>query len=223
MNKKKLLFVANKIPTEETLHSLYTSIRFEKEKISNVNEDFKIWNDGRSISIVMDNDKIHNIKEYYTFIDNKNGNAVEIKLISNRNYDIPDLKRDDIVNITGVICYTYKHYNENKVIESCPINLNGKFKAGTKQSFLKYLEKNTGLNFCQAVDSKEDVRFERLFLDEKDIYSKNINKKVLLKNIILIQATLRVENPEITKTLFYKMIGKKKSYGFGGISIEKLN
>lgn len=223
MNKIKLFFVANKIPSEETLHSLYTSVRFENEKIQNLNEDFKIWNDGRSIFIIMDNDKIENIKDIYSFIDNNKKDEIKIKLISQKPYNIPDLKVDDIVTITGTLCYTYKHHNQNKTIESCPINMKGKFKDGTKQPFLKYLNEKTGLNFSQAVESKEDVRFERLFTDEKDIYSNNITKKVLVKNIILVQATLRVEDPEITKSLFYKMIGKKKSYGFGNMTIEKYN
>lgn len=221
MNKLKLFFVANKIPSEETLHSLYTSIRFKNEKIPNIDEDFKIWNDGRSIFIIMDNDKIQNIKNIYTFIDKVKQDEIKIKLISQINYKIPDLKIDDIVTISGTFCYTYKHHNENKIIEVCPINMKGKFKDGTKQTFLKYLDKKTGLNFSQAVESKEDVRFERLFNDEKNIYSNNITKKVLIKNIILVQATLRVEDPEITKTLFYKMLGKKKSYGFGNMNVEK--
>ena len=81
MNKLKLFFVANKIPSEETLHSLYTSVRFKNEKIANLDEDFKIWNDGRSIFIIMDNDKISNLQDFYSFIDSNKKNEIKIKII----------------------------------------------------------------------------------------------------------------------------------------------
>ena len=154
MNKLKLFFVANRIPSEETLHSLYTSVRFENEKIANLDEDFKIWNDGRSIFIIIDNDKIRNLQNFYSFIDNNNKTEIKIKLMSQKVYNIPEIKADDIVTITGTLCYTYKYYNQNKTIESCPINMNGKFKEGTKQPFLKDLDRKTGLNFSKSVESK---------------------------------------------------------------------
>lgn len=219
MNKIKLFFVSDKTVSEKTLHSLYTTIRFLNDKVSNLEEDFKIWNEGRSIFIIMDENKIENLKNEFAF--RNKGKDIKIKFVSKEKFILPSIKEDDIVTISGTLCYTYKYYNEDKIVEVCPININGKFKEKTKKSFINYLEINTGLNFLQAVDSKEDVRFERLFIDEKEIYNNNINKKVLNKNIVLVQATLKVINPEKTKALFYKMIGKKKSYGFGNMSVYK--
>lgn len=221
MNKIKMFFMADKLPTDELLHSLYTSVRFKSEKINNLDEEFKIWNDGRSIYIIIDEDKIENIQPFFVFHDKTHNKEIKVKHISNKTYSFPDLKAGQVISITGTICYTMKHYSENKkAIEFCPINMNGKFKEGTKKNFLRYMEKNTGLDFSSSVDSVDDVRFERIFVDEKDIYENKINKKILMRNIILVQATLLVVHPEIAQSLFYKMIGKKKTYGFGNIMVE---
>lgn len=225
MNKVKLMWIADKMPTPELLHCLYTSIRFIDVKIENIKEDFKIWNDGRSIFIIMDFDKIENKKDLFVFGGTKVKLLKQVPFSSNTYF-----KEGDIVDISGVISYAVKHFknlnNEilGKPVESCPINMEGKFKLGLKQKFLNYLEDQTGLKFTTMAEDKQRLRFERLFTDEKEIYNKRGNKKkVFFKNIILISGVLEVVDAQKVNSLSYKMIGKKKSYGFGGISIEKLN
>ncbi|HCJ8469711.1 TPA: hypothetical protein NV714_003519 [Escherichia coli] len=224
MNKVKLMWIANKMPTPEILHSLYTSIRFLNVKVDNIREDFKIWNDGRSIFIIMDEDKIENKTNLFTFGD------IKIKLLKQVPLYVTSFQKGDIVDISGIISYAVKHFKGlnkeilGKPVESCPINMEGKFKPGLKQKFLNYLEEQTGLKFTEMAEDKQRLRFERLFTDEKEIYNKTGNrKKVFFKNIILISGVLEVIDAQKVNSLSYKMIGKKKSYGLGGISIEKLN
>jgi len=222
MNKIKMTWLADKMPTPEILHNLYTSIRFAKEKKDNLNEEFKIWQDGRTIFIIMDEDKIENNASNFSFSN------IKIKFIRKIPLTQNHFMKGDIVSFSGVINYVYKHYkDENGMLlkkpkESCPVNMEGKFKSGLKIPFLEYLENTTGLAFKNMAEDKERLRFERLFSDEKDIYQNNTNqKKIMIKNLILISGLLEVIDENKANALAYKMIGKKRSYGFGNMTVEK--
>lgn len=221
MNKVKMTWLTDKMPTPEILHNLYTNIRFSKDKEDNLNEEFKIWQDGRTIFIIMDEDKIQNNASNFVF---KN---IKIKLLRTVKFNPSDFIKGDVVSLSGVINYAYKHYkDENGVVlkkakESCPVNMKGTFKSGLKISFLEYLESMTGLGFKNMTGDKERLRFERLFRDEKDIYQNVIGKKIMIKNLIRVSGLLEVIDENKANTLSYKMIGKKRSYGFGNITVEK--
>lgn len=222
MSKVKLMWIADKMPTPELLHNLYTSIRFLNAKVPNLQEDFKIWNDGRSIFIIMDKDKIENNNQSFIF------DRVKVKLLKIVNFNSTDFKNGDIVDISGVISYSVKYYKDEsnhsrlKPVEVCPVNMEGKFKSGLKGNFLKYLENETGLRFTGMSEDKQRLRFERLFTDEKEIYEKTGNsKKVFIKNVIFLSGVLEVIDENKVNSLSYKMLGKKRSYGLGGLSVEK--
>ncbi|WP_407579539.1 hypothetical protein [Citrobacter koseri] len=222
MNKVKMLFVADNAVSDELLHCLYTSVRFKDEKVANLEEEFKIWREGRMIHIIIDEDKIENDSDIFSFYDASTKRAVRVKLLKKSAYTAPDFEIGEVVDVSGVFSYSYKYRNDNDAVEVCPINLNGKFKPGSKQKFLNYIQHETGLNFIDAVDSKDDVRVERLFTDEQCIYNNNVSKKVLFRNVIMLRATVKVVDPEKVKALFTRMVGKRKSYGFGHLAVERV-
>lgn len=222
MSKVKMTWLTDKMPSPQILHNLYTSIRFAKEKENNLNEDFKIWHDGRTIFIIMDEDKIQNNASNFSF------EGIKIKLLRTVTFNPSNFIKGDIVSLNGVINYAYKHYkDENGVVlkkpkESCPVTMKGTLKSEMKISFLEYLENTTGLALKNMTEDKERLRFERLFIDEKDIYQQKVmTKKIMIKNLILISGLLEVIDENKANALAYKMIGKKRSYGFGNMTLEK--
>lgn len=221
MNKVKMTWIADKIPTNENLHQLYTTVRDPIKKHLNLNEEFKIWNDGRKIHIIMDDNKITQISTYQ-FVTNNGTSVINIKPLDKIDFIPPVYKKGDIVNLSGILSYSHKYYKEdNKFIEVCPINMEGKFKSGLKKGFIDYLEDKTGLLFSSMTEDTTRLRFERLFTDEKNIYEKkSLNRKVYYRNIVLIQGILEIVDPNKLSQLSYQMIGKKRSYGFGNFMVE---
>jgi hypothetical protein len=238
MNKIIMHWVCNKVPNNLTLHSLYTSIRFinQKSDLSNQKEEFKIWKDGRNIFIILDESLIENKSNEFIFCHN----TVICKLINKTNYhNHPHYLKfknklqseiEPIFTLSGAFIYTYKYKKDNSkgFIETCPIDLKGEIKnyaGNNKNLFLDYLEKETGLAFNQYSKRTEKIRFERIFTDEKVLYEKindgkEIDKKILFKNIILVHATLPVINKNATDKLIVNSIGKKRNYGFGSFTLE---
>ena len=84
---------------------------------------------------------------------------------------------------------------------------------------MSYLTEKTGLDFINA-EKEGNISFERVVSDENEILNSKTNKKVLMRNIIAINGSmLKVINPQVVNSLSYKMIGKRKTYGFGNITI----
>lgn len=225
MNKVKLMFVANQNVTNETLHALYTSIRFKNEKYE-TEEDVKIWSEGRSVFIVIDQDKIENLVEQFSFItfDKK---EIKLKLMRNQKLNLQNnFKSNEYVSLFGVLSHSRKHFlnNENgkKEIEYCVLDVQSRFKKGTKKDFLNYLTRKTGLDFIEAEKNKE-VIFERIITDENEIYNKSLSKKVAIRNVIAVNANkIKIIDEEKANELFFKQIGKRKTYGLGNFTLEKL-
>lgn len=224
MSFVKMRFICNEQPNNITLHCLYTSVRFLNEKEQKEDELFQIWNDGRSVFIVIDEDKIENKSKEFSF-DVKDGKTIKIKLIGMEPLMSEDFNVGDYVYFRGVLSYSHKYYNADnpkKFIESCPVNMKGSFKEGLKTSTFNYLEKVTGLDF-NAEKTTDKVRFERIFTDEHEINKGQVTKKILFKNIISIDATLKIKDLESFNKILKGSIGKKKSYGFGKFFIDKLS
>lgn len=236
MSKIKMHWVCNTIPTEQTLHCLYTSIRFLENKVDlEIAEEFKIWKDGKNIYLIMDENHIENDAVIFSFFNGK----ILCKLISKKNFSIMeesflfdkkfDKTIDPFFTLAGHIIYTYKYrQNASKVVEVCPIGINGLIKKHEEKPtlFLDYLQRETGLDFLKYAGLTEKVRFERVFSDEKTLYD-SINGTVslgnntkLIRNVISIHANLPSINKVKTRSLFYNSIGKKRNYGFGSFSLE---
>lgn len=225
MKKLKLTFIADKNITAETLHSLYTSIRFKEDK-KEVDENFKVWSEGRSAFIIIDEDKIENDQEQFLFITHDQ-KQIKIKLMRKQNLTIQnEFKSGDQVSVFSVLSHSKKHFtdlHENKMqkgIEYCVLDIMSKFKKGEKQDFLNYLTKETGLDFVEAEKNKT-VKFERIMSDEQDIFNNSVSKKVAIRNIIAINADkIKVIEEDKVNSLSFRQIGKRKSFGFGNVSIE---
>lgn len=223
MNKVIMHWICNQMPNSITLHALYTSIRFLSNKIQIEDEEFKIWQDGKSVFIIMGKEKIENKNNFFEFC----GGTQKIKLISIKDFEIPLIKQS-FVNLSGKFMYAYKYYDEvnsNKYTEVCPISLKGLIKVDNgknkiKTSFINYLENNTGLNFKEYLSNTNSLRFERVFQDEKEINENTLNKKILFKNIIFIQAKLPVKDVNTIQKLYFSSIGKKRTYGFGSLTVS---
>lgn len=223
-------WVCSQMPNSLTLHALYTSIRIgnkiNESKPQIEGENFKIWQNGKAIYIIMDSDKIENNSNFFDFC---NG-FQKIRLISIKDYDMP-LWNNDFINISGKFIYSYKYYDEKntkKYKEVCPIGLNGLLKLDNgknqiKTSFIEYMERNTGLNFIDYLKNTSSLRFERVYEDEKDINNEKNKKKILFKNIIYINANLKINNIENLNKLYYSSIGKKRTYGFGSLILSDKN
>lgn len=216
----KMMFVANMKIDNDTLHSLYTTIRFKKEKIDNLKETFKVWHEGRNIYIIIGKDKIENDGNLFEFIS-KNGDVIKIKKFNEQDVTIPELSLGDFVNISGVISYANKQKAEDgNIVEICPVDFKGNIKNQEKLAY--YLTKNTGLDFEKNIDSKDRVLINRLFLEDLGLSNDDKKSKVFIKNLIMINAILQVKNVEIAKSIYVNSIGKKRSYGLGNLFLEKL-
>lgn len=216
----KMMFVANMKIDNDTLHSLYTTIRFKKEKIDNLKETFKVWHEGRNIYIIIGKDKIENDGNLFEFIS-KNGDVIKIKKFNEQDVTIPELSLGDFVNISGVISYANKQKAEDgNIVEICPVDFKGNIKNQEKLAY--YLTKNTGLDFEKNIDSKDRVLINRLFLEDLGLSNDDKKSKVFIKNLIMINAIVQVKNVEIAKSIYVNSIGKKRSYGLGNLFLEKL-
>ena len=230
-------WICNIIPDNITLHCLYTSIRFKDQKVDlgAQTEEFKIWKDGKSIYIIMDEKYIENMNTEFKFskdkiicrLKDKNIFLVENETLSFLNK--LNKFEDPFFTISGQLIYTYKYRkNEKKVIEVCPIGINGLIKEHTHNPtlFLDYLQSQTGLDFKRYASQTDKVRFERIFTDEKVLHDAlegncELGKETkLLRNVISIHANLPSLNKDITQKLFYNSIGRKRNYGFGSLNVE---
>lgn len=223
MSYIKMRFLCSEQPNNMTLHCLYTSIRFLNQKEQKDDELFQIWNDGRTIFIVIDEDKIENKQKEFSF-DVPGSKSIKIKHLSSEPLVEGDFKEGDYVYFRGVISYSYKHYENNqsnKYKESCPVNMKGSFKEGLKTPTFNYLERVTGLDFI-AEKNTDKIRFERLFTDEHEINENRITKKILFKNIFSIDSTLKIKDLKAFKNILRGSIGKKKTYGFGKFFVDKI-
>lgn len=225
MKKIKLMFVANQNISPETLHSLYTTVRFKNEKL-NVEEDFKVWSEGRAAFIIIDEDKRENLDEVYTFTTPEK-KEIKIKLmrVCQYNADI-EYKANDDVSLFSILSHSRKHYEDKqnqkliKPLEYCVLDTKSRFKKGTKKAFLEYLTKETGLDFVNA-EKNNTVKFERIVMDENEIFSKSISKKVAIRNVIAINAeTIKVLDADKVNALSFRQIGKRKSYGMGNVLLN---
>ena len=220
MNKfVKLTFIANSKIDNDTIHSLYTSVRFKEEKIENLQEIFKVWNEGRNIFIIIDKNKIENESIFFEFIS-KNKETIRIKKFSEQEIFSDDFEIGDFVKVSGIISYANKIIqNNNKVVEVCPIDFKGNIKY--KESFINYLNKNTGLDFSN-IDSNDRILLSRIFCNDIGINNNEKISKVFMKNMIMINAIVKVSDVELVKSLYFKSIGKKRSYGMGSLFVEKI-
>jgi hypothetical protein len=220
MSKVKLVFVADSTVSDELLHCLYTTVRFKEEKIANINEDFKIFREGRMINIIMNEDKIENDDEMFSFYDVQTNRHVRVKLIKKSKYIGKEFQKDRFVEVSCVLSYATKQRVNDKAVFVCPVNFDGTLNKESKNIFVDYLERETGLDFKNAIGDKELIRFERLFTDEQHIINDSIRKKVLFRNVIMIRATLKVVDAEKVSALGSKMLGRRRSYGFGNFSVD---
>ena len=229
MSFVKMRFICDKFPNHLTLHSLYTSIRYLVSKDLNSDELFQIWQDGRTIYIVMDDDKVENTSQNFNF-NHENESLINIRLVEKNHLLTVEFEEGEYVYIRGVFSYAYKHFdkeNPKKYKLSCPINIKGLFKKDLKTPTFNYLEKVTGLDF-NSEKNTDKIKFERIFTDEKTLYDSinngtSIEQKILMKNIISIDATLKIKDIDAFMNIVKGSIGKKKNYGFGKLFIEKMN
>lgn len=231
MNYIKMKFICNIQPNNNTLHSLYTTIRYKKEKESNEDELYQVWQDGKIIYIVMDKNKVENNNDFFSFKTESNQD-INIKLINSETLINEQYSLGDYVYFRTTMSYSYKHYenkDSKKFKEACPVNMKGSFKEGLingktkslKSNTFDYLEKATGLDFKAEIES-DKIRFERVFTDEHLIKDNFSNKKILFKNIISIDAILKIKDTKLFERILIGSIGKKKNYGFGKCFIEKI-
>ncbi|MDI6977117.1 hypothetical protein [Serratia sp. Se-RSBMAAmG] len=219
-NFVKLTFVANSKVDNDTLHSLYTTLRFKEKKIENLQEDFKVWNEGRNIFIIMEKDKIENESMSFEFIS-KNKEYIKIKKFSGQDLSVDGFQVGDFVKVSGFISYAQKIKQDNgKTIEICPLDFKGNIK--NKDKFIHYLNNSTGLDFSENIDSNDRVIINRLFVSDIGINNKDNESKVFMKNIIMINAIVKVIDVDLANSLFFRSIGKKRSYGMGNLFVEKI-
>lgn len=219
-NFVKLTFVANSKVDNDTLHSLYTTLRFKEKKIENLQEDFKVWNEGRNIFIIMEKDKIENESMSFEFIS-KNKEYIKIKKLSGQDLSVDGFQVGDFVKVSGFISYAQKIKQDNgKTIEICPLDFKGNIK--NKDKFIHYLNNSTGLDFSENIDSNDRVIINRLLVSDIGVDNKDNKSKVFMKNIIMINAIVKVIDVDLANSLVFRSIGKKRSYGMGNLCVEKI-
>lgn len=214
----KLNYISNKKIDHHILHSLYTSIRFKNEKILNLNEKFKVWMDGRNVFIVMEKIKIENLKKEFEF--KYQGEIIKLKLFREEDFVVENIKNDEYVRVSGIISYAYKERFDDITKEICPVDFKGNIK--NKSKFAHYLTQKTGLDFESVIADKDRVMVSRLYWNDIGI-NDNENKKVMLKNMIMIDAIVNVLDENKLKDVLTSSIGKKRSYGMGNLIIEKVS
>lgn len=217
-NFTQIMFVSNMKIDNDTLHSLYTTIRFKEDKISNLKERFKVWNEGRNIYIIIEKEKIENTNTYFEFLS-KNGEIIKIKKFSEKDVNFENVNIGDFVKVSGIISYAYKEkMPDGKIVDICPIDFKGNIK--NKEKLAYYLTKNTGLDFEKDIEFKDRVLINRLFLEDIGLSNNDKKSKVFIKNLIMINAILPVKDEKIANLLNISSIGKKRSYGLGNLFIE---
>lgn len=217
----KIMFIANMKIDNDTLHSLYTSVRFKEEKICNLQEKFKVWNDGRNIFIIIERNKVENDSNYFEF-NSKSGELIKIKKFNTESVKTEDLKVGDFVRVSGIISYSTKEKQpDGKVFELCPVDFKGNIK--NKDKFAYYLTKSTGLDFIKGINFNDRVSIERLFVSDLGFLNDDQKSKVFIKNLIMINAIVEISDAEKVNELYFNSVGKRKSYGLGNLLVEKIS
>lgn len=220
---KKIVFICNKTPNRLTCHSLFRKISGLKEI-----EEFKVELAGKFINIFINQNDIYELNKEYVFFDKKTRENIVCKLVKVDDLNLFYFENNDFVNIIGTVSYAIKFNNGKK---QCPINFKGEFdyrklNEQNKNTFIKFLNNNIGIDFNSNILLNKTDRlldyspFSREFLDESDIEK---SKEKLFLNVFSFNFQSTVKNKDVLNKLAIKSIGKDKSYGFGNLSIFKID
>ncbi len=231
-NLKKITLIANHIPNHLTLHAIFSDIRWGEQLKPNHfdDENFKIWNVDKQIYLIIPEDKIlGKLKPEYKHYVNGKLFTLKVKELNRQDYIFTTFHMNDVVCIEGILNYHIKYKEGNTVKLQCPINLEGKFKTdaknkSVKQHFLKYLTDSIGIDCYSISEKTEQFRLERIFFEENEQHLdvNHEHKKVLFKNLIYVYIKGKIDNPDTLNRLQYSSIGKRRSYGFGNLFIQKI-
>lgn len=240
---KKITYQCSMNPDHFTLHALFSCITDNAIKNLNVNPHtkpphYKIWMEDRCIFIILEESFLKPaLLIDYAF--NHKGSSIKLKYISCQEVETLGPIRDRVINgdfviVDGTMNYgiSYKvtENGKDKVRNKCPIDFFGNFiqLPGTKsvrQHTFEYLKENTGLNFLvPQIDSQADIRFEPINYKSfksslSGVSSKSNQQSLDFHNVFHLHAKAQVVDAYKANSLCTTSIARKRTYGFGNLTI----
>lgn len=193
-------FRASVQPTEKHLHCLWNVLT--NKAFNNANPEFKIIPNGKLIGITTS----LSIPVRDVVLDD-----LSFKYLRSNQIESTLYSTGLMVHAQGNLCYSMHSTKTKK--DLCPVGLDGELRKDTKLHFLTYLTQSTGLDFI-AADKEGHLNFSR---EDRSI---GYEDKVRLNDIIIFDITTTVVDNLKVNSLPFRAIGRRKSYGFGHVSIN---
>ncbi len=196
MTHQTHLFRASKVPSAKHLHCLWNHLT--DKKFNGLNPSFKIVQDNRLIRVTS------NIPLMPKDVD-----LQDLSFDFVRSEETPPLvlNAGDYVHVVGSFSYSVHQTHRG---DRCPLDPLGQYRPDLKEHFLSYLTKCTGLDFRETSSNA----FSLSTIGDK------AHDKIHLNDIIEVDTTVRVIDQNTAQELAYNAIARRKSYGFGHLSVD---
>jgi hypothetical protein len=196
MTHQTHLFRASKVPSAKHLHCLWNHLT--DKKFNGLNPSFKIVQDNRLIRVTS------NIPLMLKHVDLQD---LSFDFVRSEEASPLLLSVGDYVHVVGTFSYSV-HRTHN--VDRCPLDPLGQYRPDLKEHFLSYLTKCTGLDFHETSSNA----FSLSTIGDK------AHDKIYLNDIIEVDTTVRVIDQNTAQELAYNAIARRKSYGFGHLSVD---
>lgn len=196
------IFRADKNPTNKELHCLWATLT-DKAHLDQHGEQFRVYANGKQVHIVT--------QRAFAQSDVVLASN-QFKFLRTQEQALFNHKEGQFVRIQGEMSYSVHNRASNK--DECPVDAFGRVKPHLKESFLRYLEKATGLAVADA--NADQVSFA---WESREAASGP--GKVWLNDVITFSIAARVANAEALNALAVSAIGRRKSYGLGTVIVAE--
>ena len=196
MTHQTHLFRASKVPSAKHLHCLWNHLT--DKKFNGLNPSFKIVQDNRLIRVTS------NIPLVLKHVDLQD---LSFDFVRSEEASPLLLSVGDYVHVVGTFSYSVHHTHN---VDRCPLDPLGQYRPDLKEHFLSYLTECTGLDFRETSSNA----FSLSTIGDKE------HDKIHLNDIIEVDTTVRVIDQNTAQELAYNAIARRKSYGFGHLSVD---
>lgn len=242
---RQIKYVCSKRPNVYTCHSLFSKItncNISKIAVNGYTKqpDYRVSFVDRVIEIIVDDKEITVLNNLPVEISFSNGSdSIRAVLLEDKEFvDFTNFKIGDFVKITGMVSLS-KTLTENKIFEVVlpngekvkrkhvgSVNFMGVFESGDRQRTLDYFENKIGvlLRTGQLEAKKFSPNFSPISYKQFDeghiVKSGNNGHKMSFHNVFLFTMFGIVNNADLANKMNATSIGKKRSYGFGNVTLN---
>lgn len=199
MHIKKLTFISKKIPSPQEIHCFFTTLT--DKRLDPVKGGFSVSYQGRIVTILIS--ALEPSKVYEKTVE-LNSNIFEFRKVEVIENSFNYIEKNDLVTVAVELVYT-KHTGFKS---KSPWSSYGTMHPDLAEHFYSYFKNKTGLSVIES----------SVTIAPASVTDQRLNK-VWFNGQASVSLTGVVENEELFKSLGFRSIGRRKSYGFGFVHI----